>query len=290
MAGGPSRIGKDAAAAASCIAERRGPLPATRRRLPVLTPTAGRVPLDPRPARPTTLSDGARPARAMISAVDGRTGRVERRRRLRGEREQARRPLALDHDLPARVERLVRADALRARGAAVRAMWRRPPGGMRARAGFGGGGGGADRPTLAHRATAGCATAARRRAPRGAPRLSASAHHFYTSDLDLGNLDEAATVMAHHVTKKREMQKHAAELVERNLVMLYLDRFQMGVGGIHSWGAKPLWEHLFTGDRSYDFSFVHARLLARPRRRQTSTRWPRCRRGGRPRRHVLPDL
>ena len=80
--------------------------------------------------------------------------------------------------------------------------------------------------------------------------------HFYTSDLDLGNLDEAATVMAHHVTKKREMQKHAAELVERNLVMLHLDRFQMGVGGIHSWGAKPLKEHLFTPDRSYDFSFV----------------------------------
>ena len=65
-----------------------------------------------------------------------------------------------------------------------------------------------------------------------------------------------ATVMAHHVTKKREMQKHAAELVERNLVMLHLDHFQMGVGGIHSWGAKPLKEHLFTPDRSYDFSFV----------------------------------
>ena len=38
--------------------------------------------------------------------------------------------------------------------------------------------------------------------------------------------------------------------------MLHLDHFQMGVGGIHSWGAKPLKEHLFTPDRSYDFSFV----------------------------------
>ena len=128
-----------------------------------------------------------------------------------------------------------------------------------ARGGFGGGGGGgrpAERPTPDPSRDGGLRYALLVAAPRGAPRLSASAHHFYTSDLDLGNLDEAATVMAHHVTKKREMQKHAAELVERNLVMLHLDRFQMGVGGIHSWGAKPLKEHLFTPDRSYDFSFV----------------------------------
>ena len=69
-------------------------------------------------------------------------------------------------------------------------------------------------------------------------------------------MTRSAESRARETKRAWRRQKHAAELVERNLVMLHLDRFQMGVGGIHSWGAKPLKEHLFTPDRSYDFSFV----------------------------------
>jgi len=76
-------------------------------------------------------------------------------------------------------------------------------------------------------------------APRGGPLLSTSAHHFVTSDLDLASAEDAAVVSTHHLTKAREMQKHAAEMMPRELTEVHLDAAQMGVGGVHSWGAKP---------------------------------------------------
>ena len=51
------------------------------------------------------------------------------------------------------------------------------------------------------------------------------------------------------------MQKHAAELIERDLVELHLDARQMGVGGVHSWGAKPDPAFLLRPDRSYRVVF-----------------------------------
>lgn len=75
--------------------------------------------------------------------------------------------------------------------------------------------------------------------PRGRPPMSASAHHFLTADLDLATAEDAAIVSTHHTTRQREVQKHAAEMSERDLTQLNLDAAQMGVGGVHSWGAKP---------------------------------------------------
>ena len=51
----------------------------------------------------------------------------------------------------------------------------------------------------------------------GTPAISASAHHFLTSDLDLASAEDAQIVSTHHVTRQREAQKHAAELVPRGL-------------------------------------------------------------------------
>ena len=85
--------------------------------------------------------------------------------------------------------------------------------------------------------------------------LSASAHHFATADLDLASAEDAQIVSSHHVTKKHEVQKHAAELVERELTELHLDAAQMGVGGVHSWGAMPDEQHMLRPDRSYRLQF-----------------------------------
>ena len=85
--------------------------------------------------------------------------------------------------------------------------------------------------------------------PRGHPALSASASHFAVSDLDVperggAGLGAAALIMTHHLTRPREVQRHAAELTSRNFTTVCLDRAQMGLGGVNSWGAKPRPMHL----------------------------------------------
>jgi len=59
----------------------------------------------------------------------------------------------------------------------------------------------------------------------GMPVLSMSALHFTIDDLDPG---------------EQKAQRHAGELVERDLVNLNIDFKQMGVGGINSWGPTAL--------------------------------------------------
>jgi len=59
----------------------------------------------------------------------------------------------------------------------------------------------------------------------GMPVLSMSALHFTIDDLDPG---------------EQKAQRHAGELVERDLVNLNVDFKQMGVGGITSWGPTAL--------------------------------------------------
>ena len=71
------------------------------------------------------------------------------------------------------------------------------------------------------------------------PTLSVSAQHVLTSDLDLASADDASVVASHHLTKQRETQKHAAELIPRELTNVHIDSAQMGVGGVNSWGARP---------------------------------------------------
>jgi beta-galactosidase len=73
----------------------------------------------------------------------------------------------------------------------------------------------------------------------GMPLLSMSALHFTTDDLDPG---------------EQKAQRHAGDLVERDLVNLNIDYKQMGVGGINSWGPTALPRYsLYYGEYHYSF-------------------------------------
>lgn len=74
----------------------------------------------------------------------------------------------------------------------------------------------------------------------GAQPLSVSATHNKPEDLDPG------------VTKK---QQHASDILPRSEVVLCVDLFQRGVGGLHSWGAKPLDAYRFM-DKEYTYSYT----------------------------------
>jgi beta-galactosidase len=73
----------------------------------------------------------------------------------------------------------------------------------------------------------------------GAQPLSVSATHNRPEDWDPG------------VTKK---QQHASDIQPRHEVVLCVDLFQRGVGGLHSWGARPLEKYRFT-DSEYQYSY-----------------------------------
>jgi beta-galactosidase len=72
--------------------------------------------------------------------------------------------------------------------------------------------------------------------------LSVSARNFLDRDLDDGD---------------RKQQRHAAELHPRPFTVVSIDKTQMGVGGIDSWGAWPLPEYrLQVRDYTYRFSIT----------------------------------
>ena len=74
----------------------------------------------------------------------------------------------------------------------------------------------------------------------GMPLLSVSALHFTLDDLDPG---------------ERKAQRHAGDLVERDLVNLNIDYKQMGVGGINSWGPTALPRYsLYYDEYAYSFT------------------------------------
>ena len=70
--------------------------------------------------------------------------------------------------------------------------------------------------------------------------LSISASNFRQEDLDPG------------LTKK---QQHTSDLIPRNEVVLNVDLFQRGVGGLNSWGAPPLDKYRFK-DKEYRYSYT----------------------------------
>jgi beta-galactosidase len=74
----------------------------------------------------------------------------------------------------------------------------------------------------------------------GAQPLSISALNNYPEDFDPG------------VTKK---QQHASDIIPREEVVLSVDLFQRGLGGVNSWGAKPLDNYRFTG-KEYQYSYT----------------------------------
>jgi beta-galactosidase len=73
----------------------------------------------------------------------------------------------------------------------------------------------------------------------GMPLLSAGALHYTIDDLDPG---------------EQKQQRHAGELVERDLVSLNIDHRQMGVGGVNSWGTTGLSNYsLYYQEYQYTF-------------------------------------
>lgn len=73
--------------------------------------------------------------------------------------------------------------------------------------------------------------------------LEMQCHHYALSDFDGGE------------EKVKQPYLHAGELVERAETTFCVDALQMGVGGIDSWGRKPLPEHMIGGAQQFDFGF-----------------------------------
>ncbi len=75
---------------------------------------------------------------------------------------------------------------------------------------------------------------------RGAQPLSISAKHYFDSDLDNGD---------------ERNQRHAADVSPRPQTQLDIDLRQNGVGGLDSWGARPLQQYQMAFG-NYEFSFL----------------------------------
>jgi beta-galactosidase len=69
--------------------------------------------------------------------------------------------------------------------------------------------------------------------------LSMSALHYLDADLFDG---------------ARKHQRHASELVQRPLTQVHIDGWQMGVGGINTWGALPMPKYQLL-DKEYTYTF-----------------------------------
>ncbi|MEC3908492.1 glycoside hydrolase family 2 TIM barrel-domain containing protein [Tamlana sp. 2201CG12-4] len=70
--------------------------------------------------------------------------------------------------------------------------------------------------------------------------LSFSAHHQRITDFD---------------QKLNEKRKHISEIPQRSLVEVKVDFGQTGVGGLDSWGARPLQEYTLQPE-NYEFSYI----------------------------------
>jgi len=75
---------------------------------------------------------------------------------------------------------------------------------------------------------------------RGAQPLSISARHYFDNDLDNGD---------------ERTQRHAADVSPRPQTQLNIDLKQSGVGGVDSWGARPLEQYQIPFG-NYEFSFL----------------------------------
>jgi len=75
------------------------------------------------------------------------------------------------------------------------------------------------------------------------PQLDMQCHHYALSDFDGGE------------EKVKQTFLHAGELVARQTTALCIDAIQMGVGGIDSWGNKPLEEHMIGAQQEANWTF-----------------------------------
>merc|ERR1712048_595913 len=75
------------------------------------------------------------------------------------------------------------------------------------------------------------------------PTLGMQCHRFALSDFDGGEV------------KTRQKFLHAGELIERAETSFCVDVAQMGVGGIDSWGRRPLQQHMIDACQTFDWTF-----------------------------------
>ena len=73
--------------------------------------------------------------------------------------------------------------------------------------------------------------------------LEMQCHHYALSDFDGGE------------EKVKQRFLHAGELVASLTTAVCIDAIQMGVGGIDSWGNKPLAEHMIGAQQEAQWVF-----------------------------------
>mmetsp|Transcript_26557 Transcript_26557/g.66801 ORF Transcript_26557/g.66801 Transcript_26557/m.66801 type:complete len:101 (+) Transcript_26557:2-304(+) len=54
---------------------------------------------------------------------------------------------------------------------------------------------------------------------------------------------------------EQQRVRHGGELEARPETDFCVDAAQMGLGGINSWGAEPLKEHMIAADQAFEWSF-----------------------------------
>lgn len=99
------------------------------------------------------------------------------------------------------------------------------------------------------------------------PTLGMQCHRFALSDFDGPEMKEAQTV------------RHGGELVLRDETDFCVDVAQMGVGGIDSWGARPLPQHMVP-NRTFDWAFTLQPLSMEQGRASVAELAALARRGG----------
>ncbi|MFK7910815.1 MAG: glycoside hydrolase family 2 TIM barrel-domain containing protein [Akkermansiaceae bacterium] len=52
-----------------------------------------------------------------------------------------------------------------------------------------------------------------------------------------------------------EGNRHPCDIPERDVITVNIDHFQLGVGGVNSWGARPLGKHRFSSKKTYQYKF-----------------------------------
>merc|ERR1719336_2350473 len=74
------------------------------------------------------------------------------------------------------------------------------------------------------------------------PKLGMQCHRFDPRDFDAPDI------------KEQQRVRHGGELVEREETAFFVDVAQMGVGGIDSWGNKPLPQHMIPPTESFTWA------------------------------------
>ena len=74
--------------------------------------------------------------------------------------------------------------------------------------------------------------------------IECSALPYLVEDLDAGAM------------KDHRWGQHSGDLIERPLTQVHIQQYQMGLGCVNSWGARPRAEYMLPANKDYDFTFI----------------------------------